>query len=544
MGRLEKNPKKQKDKRLIIFLSSFLALLVVAVSAAVWVLVRYHLVEGNLYPKDAAVLDLREEEIDIPLYQKLTEKMPQAQILWNVPFQGSTLPHDIEEVTVQILSEEDVKTLALLKNLKTVHAEDCRDYSQLSTLRQLCPKTKVEYSVHFSGESYAWDVKELVLNSVAEADIQLLEHLGELKTVALLPGTYEQKTVEALKGAVHNLGLEFGVILSDSLYPDTLIQLTLENSTEEELALLPYLQNLETLHLVNPILEGDQLLAFTDSLPDVAVTWEVSLGDQTYGPDTTEVDLSMVEITDLAEAERKLNCLPNLETVIFGLCGIDNPEWENSRSKLTASPVKNEELAAYRDRVREKYKVIWTVRLGPSIALRTDADNFMPNHFGVGQLPDDYAYNLRYCEEMVCLDVGHMTLTDISFVEYMPNLKYLILAWTEVQYIEPIRTCKNLVFLELDHSCIRDLSPLVDCTALEDLNLGMTYCSIDPILEMTWLKNVYMILRGGGGLVGQAIPDARVITSADPDAATVGYGWRRLPNYYAMRDCLHAPYMN
>ena len=26
--------------------------------------------------------------------------------------------------------------------------------------------------------------------------------------------------------------------------------------------------------------------------------------------------------------------------------------------------------------------------------------------------------------------------------------------------------------------------------------------------------------------------------------ATVGGGWRRLPNYYAMRDCLHVPYMN
>ena len=117
MGKLEKNPKKQKNKGLIIFLSVFLALLVVVVSAAVWVLVRNYLVEGKLYPKDAAVLDLREEEIDIPLYQKLTEKMPQAQILWNVPFQGGTLPHDIEEVTVQTLSEADVQTMVLLPNL-------------------------------------------------------------------------------------------------------------------------------------------------------------------------------------------------------------------------------------------------------------------------------------------------------------------------------------------------------------------------------------------------------------------------------------------
>jgi hypothetical protein len=223
---------------------------------------------------------------------------------------------------------------------------------------------------------------------------------------------------------------------------------------------------------------------------------------------------------------------------------MDEAAWGNSRSKLKASPIQNEDMAAYRDRVREDYKVVWTVRLGPNIALRTDADNFMPNHFGVGQLPDNYAYNLRYCEEMVCLDVGHMTLTDISFVEYMPNLKYLILAWTEVQYIEPIRTCKNLVFLELDNSCIRDISSLVDCTALEDLNLGRTYCVITPILGMSWLKNVYMIRRGGGGLVGQAIPTARVVTTTDETAATVGYGWRRLPNYYAMRDCLNMPYMN
>jgi hypothetical protein len=137
-----------------------------------------------------------------------------------------------------------------------------------------------------------------------------------------------------------------------------------------------------------------------------------------------------------------------------------------------------------------------------------------------------------------------MTLTDISFVEFMPNLKYFILAWTEVQYIEPIRTCKNLIYLELDWSCIRDLSPLVDCTALEDLNIGRTYCSIEPLLQMPWLKNVYMILRSQAGIVGTNLPNTRVVGSDDPDAATVGYGWRRLPNYYAMRDMLHAPYMN
>ena len=267
------------------------------------------------------------------------------------------------------------------------------------------------------------------------------------------------------------------------------------------------------------------------------------LGDRTYDPSVTTIDLTAVEVTDLAEVEQKLAYLPDLEQVTFGVCGVDNPEWGNSRSQLTASPIKNEDMAAYRDRVRDSYKVVWTVRLGPSIALATDKDNFMPNHFGVGQLPDEYAYNLRYCEEMVCLDVGHMTLRDISFVEYMPNLKYLILAWTEVQYIEPIRSCKNLVFLELDNSCIRDLSPLVDCTALEDLNLGNTFCDVTPILEMTWLKNVYFIdgSRASAYQFSQAVPTAHVVATGN---ATVGGGWRRLQNYYDMRDCLNMPYMN
>ena len=250
-----------------------------------------------------------------------------------------------------------------------------------------------------------------------------------------------------------------------------------------------------------------------------------------------------VVITDLAEVERKLAYLPEVETVIFGLCGNDNPDWGNSKSKLAASPIENEDMSAYRDRVRDQYKVVWTVRLGPSIALRTDKDNFMPNHFGVGILPDDYAYNLKYCEEMVCLDLGHMALSDIFFVEYMPNLKYLILAWSNVKYIEPIRTCKNLVYLELDYSAIRDLAPLVDCTALEDLNIGHAWPDVTALTQMPWLKNVYMIFgsKSDAWKISQALPDTRVVTSGD---ATCGSGWRRLPNYYAQRDCLGMYYMN
>ena len=544
MGKYGTSAEKQRKKSgFTIFLIVIAVLLTIAVAAAVWVLSHYHIVAGAFYPKNAAMLDLREEDIKPAHYDKVKEKMPDCEIRWNIPFQGGTLADDVTEITVTTLTEENVQRLDYAGQLKTVQAEGCSDYEALELLRQRRPDVEVNYSVAFSGGNYSWDAETLMLNSVTEEDIHLLKYLPNLKTVTLTDSNYDTHTVEALRGSLHNSSLEFGVVIGGDIYLDTETSLEVQEITDGELRLLQYLIGMKTLTLENPKASPENVAALQEQLPGVAVSCVVTLGDQTFDETVTAVDLTMVEVKDLAEVEQKMAYLPNLESVTFGLCGVDNPKWGNSRSKLTASPIENEDLAAYRDRVRDKYKVAWTLRLGPSIALRSDADNFMPNHFGVGVLPDDYAYNLRYCEDMVCLDVGHMTLTDISFVEFMPKLKYLILAWTEVQYIEPIRSCKNLVFLELDNSCIRDISPLVDCTALEDLNLGNTFVDVTPILGMTWLKNVYFILgsRANAWKVTQAIPTARVVASG---TATVGGGWRRLPNYYAMRDCLHMPYMN
>ena len=541
--RAKASRKRRSNKGLMIFLSLILAVLVAVVAAGGWTLMRYHIVDAKFYEKDLEILDLRGQSIRPAHFDKVSKKMPDCEIRWDIPFQGGILADDVKTLTITALTQKDIEMLAYARQLQTVEAEGCTDYENLALLQQQRPELKVNYGIAFSGGSYAWDVETLVLNTVAQEDIQLLKHLPNLKTVVLEGGTYDAQTVEALRESVHNAGLDFGMIIGGDIHLDTEKSLQVSDITDAELELLPFLSSMKELMLRNPKADPDKVFSLKEKLSGVAVDWEVSLCGQTYDETVTEVDFTEVEVTDLEEVEQKLAYLPNLEQVTFGLCGVDEPKWENSRSKLTASPIENEALAAYRDRVREDYKVVWTVRLGPSIALRTDADNFMPNHFGVGQLPDSYAYNLRYCEEMVSLDVGHMTLTDISFVEYMPNLKYLILAWTEVQYIGPIRTCKNLVFLELDNSCIRDLSPLVDCTALEDLNLGNTFCDVTPILEMDWLKNVYFIDGSPASAYkfSQAVPTARVVATGN---ATVGGGWRRLPNYYDMRDWLHAPYMN
>lgn len=503
----------------------------------------YHLLDYHLYAKNSTYLDLTEQEISVAHYKKLHSALPECDIRWNVPFQGNTISSEATELTVTALSAEDVDVLMCLPHLETLHAPECTDYAQLQQLEQALPQVTVEYQFHFSGSCYDPDTTTIFATAADDEEISSLQYLPNLKTIVAC-GNDAQTDFTELRSYCQNAGISFLLQIAGKTVEDNAEDLTLECVEENEVYLLQYVQSLHSLHLVKPEASAETVLALRQQYPDVSITWEVEIAGELYPDTTTEVDLSTTVLEDLAPIEKAMAYFPEAETLILGLCGVDDPTWGNSKMKdLAECPIENEDVAAFRDRVQEQYKVVWTVRLGPNIALCTDADNFMPNHFGVGRLPDDYAYNLRYCIDMVCLDLGHMTVTQIDFVQYMPKLKYLILAWTNVKYIEPIRACKELIFLELDNSAIRDLAPLVDCTALEDLNIGNTWPDVTALLEMPWLKNVYMIFgsRGDAWKISQALPDTRVVTSGD---ATVGGGWRRMQNYYDMRDMLHAPYMN
>lgn len=536
-------PLKTRNNGTVVLIA-LVAVLALVAAAMLFILLRYHIVDFKLYPKDAVVLDLTDRDISVAHYEKLSAQMPDCKIHWNVPFQGKTVEDDVTELTVTTLTQEDANAMLYLSGLTKVNAKDCRDYDALMYLRQLLPHVEVDYQVLVSGVYYGPETEVVKVDSVSREEILSLQYLPRL-TKAVACGGPEQADFTPLRNFCLNTGLDFAVRIGDREYPFDTTELTLEQAAEEEIYLLQYLHHIETVHLVKPQAEPETLLALRQQYPEASITWEVELAGSLYPDTTTEVDLSQLVIDDLAQVERAMSYFPDAEKLILGLCGIDNPDWKNSKmdGKVAVSAIENEDIAAFRDRVADKFKVVWTVRLGPHIALRTDSDNFMPNHFGVGRLPDDYAHNLRYCTDMVCLDLGHMTITHIDFVQYMPKLKYLILAWTNVKYIEPIRNCKELIFIELDNSAIRDIAPLADCPKLEDLNIGNAWPKVDGILGMHWLKNVYMIFGSGADAwkISQAIPGARVVTSGN---ATVGGGWRRMQNYYDMRDMLHAPYMN
>lgn len=510
---------KQK-KKLLLTVPVLLAVCLLLV----WLLNSWCIVGGKLYPAKAEVLDLREQSLSIDQYEALREKLPETQIRWRVPFQQGAVENDTQDLTVERLSAEDARLLAdYVPGLRTVQAHQCRDYENLRTLAALRPDVTVKYAVTLNETAYANDTREITLDGIMDEELELLQYLPELKTVEVTGG--EAEAMRQLQSYCREKKIELIPVLRDQTLAQDSKELTVSALTEQELGLIPLLTDLKTLHISFPEASAEALLTLREQCPGVQITWEQSLCGTVYrsGECPEELDLSDTSLPELAQLEREMSYFPELEQIYLGLCGVDN-----------------ESLAAFRDRVREDCKVVWMVQCGPRLTARTDDTSFMPLREGLPTFTDEEIYNLRYCEDMICIDIGHMAVSDISFAAFMPDLEYLILAHTRVYIIEPLRNCKKLKFLEVDYTPVCDLSALLECTALEDLNVGFTSVPLDVVKEMTWLKNLWMIRRSGAEEMQEALPDTTIMAVGN---ASVANGWRRLPNYYAMRDALGMGYM-
>lgn len=563
----------QKERKLNPVLLIVLAAALLAVGIAVWFLLTHVWVAGTFYSRNADVLDLRFADVTTADYDKLRKKAPNSEILWRIPFQGKTYDQDTDVLYVTSLTDEDVATLDYFTRLKTVEAQECTDYPQLAALTARRPEVTVEYAVTIDGREYPQDTAVVSISGITEEEINLLTYLPELTAVTAV-GCRTPEQMTQLRDFCQEKGLSFALRFGTKTYPDTVQELDVTGVTDGELELLQLLPELKTLHLKNPEADPETVAQLRSIYPKADISWEVEIAGVSFPDDTKEVDLSAVlessaaqtaagtaagtqtaagaqtttktqtttgtatgtqstketkstapAVTlDLEDLEKKMSYLSDAKQVFLGKCGLDN-----------------EELAALRERVRDSYKLVWTVQLGKKLTARTDDTTFMPVREHVYYFLDEDAYNLRYCEDMLCVDVGHMGLTNIDFVKGMPHLQILILAHNgQLQDISPISSCKELIFLELDWSAVKDFTPLVGCTSLEDLNIGLTYPSVEPLMQMTWLKNLWMVDRGGAYQLSQALPDTKIVASAD---VTVGAGWRNLPNYYKMRDMLGMEYM-
>ena len=535
--------RRKTNKAPIIILLVVLLLVAAVLAGMIWFVSSHFFVGGKPYANDAEALDLRGSKVSVNEYEAIRTRLPQAQIRWDIPFQGKACADDTVFLTVSSLSREDLEMLAYFEKLESVDATACRDYAMIRALQERYPQLDVDYTVSIAGQEYGRNAETVVCADLTEENIGLMAMLPRLKAVDAT-GCTDPDQIAALAAAFPEIHVSYEIHVLGQTYTEEDTSATFSDPDLAELkAGLACLPGMEQVHLVEPTASPEALRQLMAEFPDITFTWDKTVLGTTFHSAETVYDFSDFALTETPTYNWRA-ALDETETARITSVIEEAMAWFPNAEKVILPPyaMHNETMGAFREKMRSEYKTVWTVYV-TSKPVRTDQEIIHSSAYQVCFI-DEQSQDLKYCEDAIVVDIGHSYVKDISWVTGMPKLKYLILTHNWVKDLTPISTCKNLVYLELfwnDH--IPDYTPILGCTALEDLNVSGTYADIEPLYQMTWLKNLWANCKGitaaEDAALKEALPNTTVMTTGGSYTTN---GWRQVQGYYDMRDLMGLPY--
>lgn len=535
-------------KKVLIIL--LVVVLILALAAAggygiAWYRSNHIFIQGDAYPLTAVALDLRDKELTVSEYDEIQAQMPGCRIAWNVPFRDSTYSNDTASLTVGNVTQSELAFLVgYFPNLASLDATGCEDYALLEDFQATHPNCKLTYQVSLGGTNVAPDIQALTLEE-GDYDYALLTenlaHLPQLSSLTLKKTQLSPEQIDALKAAYEAVSISCTVEILGSEYDMETTELNLSALTSqdvsavgEKLSMLPSLEAVELMKADGTSeLSTTDVKALMESAPEIVFHYTFDFFGTTLSTDTEEVEIKNQNIGDDNEAQVRLalDLLGNCKRFVLDNCKLSN-----------------EVMAQIREDYRDRTKVVWRVWFGQGSSL-TDAQLMRV----VGDLLDSNCKDLIYCEDVVCIDLGHNEwLTDTSYIAGMVNLEYCILSGAPIKDLTPFANCKKLKFLEIAFcEYLDDATPLAQCESLEMLNISNTHIlDLSPLDDLP-LTHMCAKLNPVGTSRVPKEEQTRFIAQ-HPDCWTTfdgeqpyGPGWRYdedgitpLPYYQQIRDWL------
>ena len=140
-------------------------------------------IDGQIYDKSTTLVDIRGKKATVEDYQILRDRLPYAEVHWDVPFQDTAYPDDTTEITVTSLTLEDIDRLEYLPALIRVNADQCRDYEALLELERRRPDCQVHFLIHLGDQALERNIESLTLaqeNASAPILQEALTYLPQL----------------------------------------------------------------------------------------------------------------------------------------------------------------------------------------------------------------------------------------------------------------------------------------------------------------------------------------------------------------------------
>lgn len=389
----------------------------------------------------------------------------------------------------------------------------------------------IKWSVPLGTQTF--DNDSIVVSfSDAVVDLSAIKYFDKINEISALNCTQYEELKE-LSLSMPDCRIKWQIPFNGSFYSSDTKALTLEDGTDPDealrLKLFPQLATVDA----SGYTDYDTLFSLVNDLPSCSFSWTAKLADQTLKSTDTSVVLGEDSVSDIDKFITQLNHLPLLKRIDMCECALP----ESSMEKL---------CNAFPDR-----KFIWVVKFGSKDirywTLRTDATIFSTLNPSGGTPfdQDDFAPLFKYCTDLVALDLGHNSITDISSITNLKKLKFLILADNQISDISPLSELHDLEFLEIWSNSIKDVSPLTLLNNLKDIDLANNFVSdLTPLYAMTDLRSI----RLDNGLstakvqrnplsydqlnqLGRALPDCH-IEHLTPDGFPF---YRNTPRYLGMK---------
>lgn len=441
------------------------------------------------------------------------------------------------------LSGQQIEELEKIRELTALEKLNMRDtgitIEQYEMLRDALPACEILWSVPFQGCYCDNTAEELVIETLSMEDLEILPYLPNLVSIKA-DQCRDYDALFSLMEQRPEIAVSYTVSVGDQVLTPDVEELTIADPNVEDLLVqIARLPNLKQVTLEGTLPSNEEMLKLKEAFPNTKFYWEFSVCGVKTNSFAKSLDLSKKKMDDTKALEAALPCFYNLKKVDMVDCGLSNSAME----KL--------------NRRHLKTSFVWKVNVNGA-TVRTDIKHFMFYKYGMKKVGD--LSNLRYCTEIEVLDFGHFPVRDLSFIEYMPNLRFLLILQTYVPDLVQVGNCTSLEFLEAATSPIVDFWPLTNLTNLKALNLSHTpflgkasngitnrygkFGDYTPLLQMTWLERLWVansrVGEDGQKAFKEALPATEMVFYS---ASSTDRGWRYAPGYYEMRDILDLWYM-
>lgn len=483
-------------------------------------------------------LDVRENDLSADEIDAFRASHPGCRVLYSVYLNGEAYDSATDSLTLEDLPNDWVN-IRLFENLRSLTVNHCTAPGAMETLRAELPACEMRYSLCIGAQWFDSEAVELTVSGTAATAAEALSqlsHFPSVRTVYLPDVSFTAEEQHSLTAAYPGITFFWSVQIGSQRVSNTALELSMSGEDGAALAqlvaALDLLPNLRAVDLTGCTAPVADRLAFIEQHPDISAGWTVSVEGQEVEWNIELLDLNNYSIADVAALEAAFAELPKLTKV-----------------EMCDTNLSYEQLDALNQKY-ETIRIVWKVYFG-NYYLRTDAEYFIAAAWGNDKvyLTNDDIDCWKYCTDLKGLDIGHMNITDLSFLQYMPHMTYLIIAECPITDISPLSQLKELRYLEMFQTEVTDLSPLIECTALKAVNLPYTKVKHDNAwavlpkltqVELLWYPSVPLV-EAERRQLARALPDTTLFlyNGCEPSGGI----WRYNPYYYEMRDFFHMYYM-